>query len=47
MKDNLAAIKPAGKPSALVDTRVVYCGITWSSFKTKDGHPDLVVEPGT
>jgi hypothetical protein len=33
MKENLAAAKPAGKPSALVDTRVVYCGDNLEQLK--------------
>jgi DNA modification methylase len=43
MKDKMAAIKPAGKPSALVDTRVVYCGDNLEQLKKlPDACVDLV-----
>jgi DNA modification methylase len=43
MKDKLAAVKPAGKPSALVDTRVVYCGDNLEQLKKlPDGCVDLI-----
>ena len=42
-KEMSTAIKPAGKPSALVDTRVVYCGDNLEQLKKlPDACVDLV-----
>ena len=43
MKEHLAAIKTVGKPSALVDTRVVFCGDNLEQLKKlPDACVDLV-----